>query len=67
MRNKRRLPQLDHDNSGGPGGAKAPPALEWVVTRKRGLHQVPPAEAREALRAGGRMATPRDLAIGGAS
>ena len=66
-------PQLDHDNDGKAGGAKKPPAitaptvedLVWVVSRARGLHRVGAPEVDAALRAGGRLATGRDLEIGG--
>ncbi len=60
-----RLPQLDHDGDDRPGGAKKPPATEWVVTRAKGLHEVPSSESAAVLRAGGRMATARDLKIAG--
>lgn len=60
-----RLPQLDHDKDNRPGGAKKAPAMEWIVTRAVGLHQVPSGETAAKLRAGARMATARDLAIAG--
>lgn len=59
------LSQLDHDVDGRAGGAKKPPALEWVVTRKRGLHQVPSSQTSALIRAGGRLPTERDFAIAG--
>lgn len=58
-------PQLDHDNNGGAGGAKKPPATEWVVTRDTGLMEVPSSETAGRLKAGGRMATERDFAVAG--
>lgn len=61
-------PQLDHDRDGKAGGAKKPPAaddLVWMVSRARGLHRVPAPETAAVLRAGGRLATDRDLEIGG--
>lgn len=58
-------PQLDHDGNGKAGGAKKPPAFEWIVTRGRGLERVASSLTAARLRAGARMATPRDLAIAG--
>lgn len=55
---------LDHDNDKRKGGAKAP-VSQWVVSRRRGLEFLPPAEAHAAIKAGARPATPRDLAVAG--
>lgn len=68
-----RLPQLDHDGDGQPGGAKKAPAkaapgaddLVWMVSRAKGLHRAPAAETDSIVKAGGRFATDRDLNIGG--
>lgn len=68
------LPQLDHDADGKAGGAKKPaprtaPTADdfvWVVSRANGLHRVPSGETATVLhQPGGRMATARDLEIGG--
>lgn len=55
---------LDHDKDGRKGGARAPQS-QWVVSRRDGLHHLPPAEALAAVRAGARPATARDLAVAG--
>lgn len=66
-------PQLDHDKDGHAGGARKAPArtapggedLVWVVNRVRGLHRVAAPDVDGVVRAGGRLATGRDLEIGG--
>lgn len=58
-------PQLDHDKDGRSGGAKKPPAFEWIVTRAAGLVRVPSDETAKRLSRGARIATQRDFAIAG--
>ena len=58
-------PQLDHDGDRKAGGARKPPAFEWIVSRARGLEKVPSAETATRLRSGARMATDRDFAVAG--
>jgi hypothetical protein len=58
-------PQLDHDGDSRPGGAKKPPAMEWIVTRKDGLIQVSSTETAARLRAGARLPTARDFKVAG--
>ncbi len=55
---------LDHDGDGHKGGSK--PKLVWIVTRAKGIHQVPTSQVDGKISNGkGRRADDKDLHIAG--